>query len=122
MCEKCGDRANLKFFFLPWIKRLVSFCPYCIDKDIPNWVHHGVPSLSIPFGSITAYRYENEYVTDLLTNTKLCKSNSIARRLISMGAIKINGKTVDNISEKVHFSDTKLNIKIGNKKTVVLLK
>ena len=122
MCEKCGDRANLRFFYLPWLKRVVTFCPYHIDRYNTGWLRYSSPILSVPFGSITAYRYENEYVTDLLTNTNLCKSNSIARRLIMTGGVEINGKTVGNLSDKINFSDTILNIKIKNKKTVVLLK
>ena len=106
---------------MSWLKRIVPFCAYCTGNDL-EWLRYRSPILAVPFGTVVAYRHENEYVIDLLVNIKACCSSSIARRLIITGAVEINGKTIDSLSERTYFCDTKLKVKVKKKIFNVLLK
>ncbi len=57
---------------------------------------------------------------DFLTDNKLCPSKSEARRLLSQGAVKLNGEKITNLYDLVEFKTNDL-IQIG-KKTFVKIK
>ena len=67
-----------------------------------------VPTIKIPYMEIN--------LIDMLIETKMVSSKTDAKRLISQGAIEINGKIVNNHKEMVDIGGKGISLKVGKKR------